>query len=128
MMKFNIPIEIEPQMVADLITTALEGGSNYWYLTRGSSDFKVEQTKHLTYFEALAENLDKGYDFNVPIYDLEDEHELLGYLSPETIKQGLRLFAQDHTEAFVEWATSENYDAGVADTAFQLMVLGEVTY
>ena len=128
MMKFNIPIEVEPQMVADLITTALEGGSNHWYLTRGSSDFKVEQTNHLTYWEALAENLDKGYDFRVPIYDREEENELLGYLSPETIKQGLRLFAQEHTEEFVEWATSENYDAGVADIAFQLMVMGEVVY
>ena len=128
MMKFNIPIEIEPQLVADLITTALEGGSNYWYLTRGSQSFKTEQTKHLTYWEALAENLEKGYDFRVPIYDREDEHELLGHLSISTIKQGLRLFAQDHTEEFVEWATSESYDANVADTAFQLMVLGEVVY
>ena len=128
MMKFNIPIDIEPQLVADLITTALEGGSTYWCMLRSINDFKTEQTKHLTYWEALAENLEKGYDFSVPIYDREDEHELLGHLSISTIKQGLRLFAQDHTEEFVEWATSENYDAGVADTAFQLMVLGEVTY
>lgn len=128
MMKFNIPIEIEPQLVADLITAALEGGSNYWYLTRGSQSFKTEQTKHLHYSDAIRESLEKGYDFHAPIYDREDEHELLGHLSISTIKQGLRLFAQDHTEEFVEWATSENYDAGVADTAFQLMVMGEVVY
>lgn len=128
MMKFHVPIEVEPQLVADLITTALEGGSNHWCMLRSTNDFKTEPTKHLIYWEALVENLEKGYDFHVPVYDAEEDHEILGRLSISTIKQGLRLFAQDYTDEFVEWATSENYDAGVADIAFQLMVMGEVTY
>ena len=128
MMKFNIPIEVEPQLVADLITTALEGGSNYWYMLRSHKDLKTEQTEHLHYSDAIRESLEKGYDFHAPIYDAEEDHEILGHLSISTIKQGLRLFAQDYTEEFVEWATSENYDAGVADIAFQLMVMGEVNY
>ncbi len=128
MMKFHVPIEVEPYQVADLITTALEGGSNHWYLLRSFKDLKTAWNKDLHYSDALRENLEKGYDFYAPVFDAEEDNEKLGELTIATIKEGLGLFAKQYTEKFVEWATSDNYDAGVADIAFQLMVMKEVVY
>jgi len=128
MMKFNVPIEVEACQVADLITTALEGGSNYWCMLRSTNDFKTKPTKHLTYWEALVENLEKGYDFYAPVFDVEEDNEKLGELTIATIKEGLGLFAKEYTEIFVEWESTDNYDAEVADIAFQLMVMKKVVY
>jgi len=128
MMKFHVPIEVEAYQVADLIITALEGGSNHWYLLRSFKDLKTAWNKDLHYSDALRENLEKGYEFYAPVFDAEEDHEKLGELTIATIKEGLGLFAKQYTEKFVEWARTDNYDAEVADIAFQLMVMKEVVY
>ena len=128
MMNFSIPIKVEAYQVADLITTALEGGSNHWHMLRSHKDLKTEETKHLHYSDAIKENLEKGYDFYAPVFDVEEDNEKLGELTIATIKEGLGLFAKEYTEKFVEWARTDNYDAEVADIAFQLMIMKEVVY
>ena len=128
MMNFSIPIKVEAYQVADLIITALEGGSNHWYQLRSHKDLKTEWNKDRHYSDALRENLEKGYDFYAPVFDVEEDNEKLGELTLSTIKEGLGLFAKEYTEMFVEWARTDNYDAEVADIAFQLMVMKEVVY
>jgi len=113
--KANIP----DQDIIDCLVTALEGGSNYWYNM-------PDLTMLRSYKEALALSERVAMSAldgeNIPVYDIEDEEELLGFISKANIEQGIKLFVEDGREF------DPGMDADEADVLFQFIVMGEVVY
>ena len=63
----------------------------------------------------------------MPVYDVEDEEDVLGYLSQKNLRRGMELCAKDYPEVFKRLINDE-IDAGDADVIFQLTVMGEITF
>ena len=111
-------IEISNEDIVNVIVTALEGGSNYWYNLPDLS--MVDRVKGKSQSENIALSALNGKA--IPVNDLEDEDEHLGDLSAENIERGIKLFIEDGRE----------FDAGIdadeADVLFQFMVMGEIVF
>jgi len=118
-------VRIPNQKIIDLITTAIEGGSNYWASFKFPDNWKEKS-------QSYAEIPFKGE--NIAVYDIETG-ELLGYLNSASIKVGLQLMADRKdlkgkpvpARHFKNLAT-DNEDAETADVFMQLAVMGEIVY
>ncbi len=125
--------EFFDQVLSDLLVTALEGGSNNWYLIKEESDAKVRkyagvkhpQNQMNCFSEWLFVALDKGEE--IQIHDCEDEDNLLGILTRQSMSKAAHLL-QDKYPTIYENILEEDCDAGDADIFFQLAVMGEVVY
>ena len=143
--EMNIPIE----SIEEILITAMEGGSNYWYIMDGeqeqhcrswlSEEIKAGRLErndkiHYKWMDAMFQ----GCPHKISIYDVEEaneegeelsELEPLGYLTMDSIAEGLELAQQDYSEEFSQHIPSYNDgDGDSADVLFQLMVMGEVAY
>lgn len=126
MKKFTATIEIKKSVIDNVLTTALEGGSNYWYFINES---KAEEPENFVrdatiHYEFLDKVLQGGY---LPVYDAENNTEELGKLSDTSIQLALQLLAAHHKDVLSN-IVDEDYDANDADIFFQLCVLGEITF
>ena len=126
---FKIPIS--DQIIEYIIVTALEGGSNYWYLIH---DDAYQQIKEKTPKKFKGEPLSIKFfrciiaGQTLAIHDIEDEDsEALGQISKASIRKGLEIAANEYPEALGEFIAG-NGDANTADVLFKLFVLGEVVY
>ncbi len=118
---------ITKELQSDLIITALEGGSNYWYLIKenGSNLVTKYKSKHTPCFsEAFYKAIDKGE--TIPVHDIENGDEL-GEINKKSIKLASQILLKEYKHVFAN-IISENYDANDADIWFQLAVMGEVIY
>lgn len=128
-----IKINVAKELLTDLIVTALEGGSNYWYELYADDINTIKKQHHPDVRGSKATSeliaisiLDKG--FKLPVYDCEDvEAEPLGYLSAESIKDGLAIMAEKDPQNLGSLFV-EGWDANVADIFFQYVVLKEIVY
>ena len=128
-MKIQIEYEVTEGMIENVIVSALEGGSNYWYFI-DVADFEDDLPPMRTYpalTERISEAVFKNPAFKMPVYDVEDEDDVLGYLSQKNLRRGLELCAKDYPEVFQRF-TQDEIDAGDADIIFQLTVMGEITF
>jgi hypothetical protein len=125
-----VQIELTKSHLEDIIVTALEGGSNYWYqLGKMPTDLPLKG-------QPLAIRITE-YVMNggiIPIYDYEesygeDESEWtkLGDISRESISKGIAKCTQ-HNASAIGNIMSEDYDGGDADIVFQYIVMGEVVF
>lgn len=130
-MKINIPREVTREVIENIIVTALEGGSNYWYYINDNGYDAVrnviEMERSLPFPLALVEAvLDHGAV--VEICDIEDTDEVLGVVSAESIKNGLEKLADsDDSHALMD-ELSYNGDAETSDICFQFIVMGEIVF
>jgi len=128
-MEIQIEYEVTEGMIENVIVSALEGGSNYWYFI-DVADFEDDLPPMRTYpalTERISEAVFKNPAFKMPVYDVEDEDDILGYLSQKNLRRGLELCAKDYPEVFQRF-TQDEIDAGDADIIFQLTVMGELTF
>jgi hypothetical protein len=130
----------------DLLSTSMEGGSNYWALF--DHRFIAPQllsNKSLPLSEKIINSV-WDYHKSIPIYDVEsgdesndkeygeydnpyESYEKLGELSMDSILQAVSLIKKDPRYQHIwENIATENYDAGDADAFFQLAIMGEVVY
>lgn len=135
-MEINIKHEITLTNFEDIIITALEGGSNYWYWLKAD-----EISPHLgprdsnglyngkCFTEAIAKALYDNPEFKMDVYDYEDMYptEPLGTCTQESMLKALEKCSEMYPEVFASMI-AENYDADDADTVFQLAVMGEVRF
>ena len=118
-------IGIPTQRVIDMLTTATEGGSNYWAKFKFSENWK---------------NNDESYEqilFNsghIEVFDIETG-ELVGLLNRATIRVGLELMGmrknirgEDIPLLHFKNLISDNMDAETADVFIQLAVMGRIVY
>jgi hypothetical protein len=118
------------QTTEDLIVTALEGGSNYWYflpdlsmVPKTTGSFGKNEIDPMSI--RIAKAIEAGV--KVPVQDIEDS-QLLGYITKEGVRNALGKMAASNYKAVAGRIISEDYDAGDADAWFQYAVMGEVVY
>jgi hypothetical protein len=120
---------LSDEQIKNVIVTALEGGSNYWYYLPQESRLairsRVSEEENPYISEAITDAVLSGADVN--IYDAEEPSDVLGTLSSESIAKGLDLACVDYADEIQDVIT-EDYDADTADTLFQLFVMGEVVF
>jgi len=127
-MKIKLELELEYETFEDIIVTALEGGSNYWMdyeIKKGIPQRNEMLGKAPS--QRMAYGLWHNKDSQVAIWDAEEEDELLGVLTYDSVREGMQLACKDHMKE-INMMISEDYDAWTADTLFQVLVMGEVTF
>ena len=124
----TIPVNITKEQIADQLCTALEGGSNYWYML-GDVD-----TTHFVKGDTYVDNLmrsfiaDKYYELNV--YDIESDEDdpiLLGKVTYISIGNALTTMGFRYPKQLSN-RISGDYDADDSDVWFQLATMGEVVF
>lgn len=119
--------KITEQELSDMLTTAFEGGSNYWIL-------KIRTTKvneEIPEQEFLADDIASGRVLEIAVYDNEelgDNDKPKKYLvTREKMIEAFQLMADKQPLHFKDFA-EENSDAITGDVWFQLAVFGDVIY
>ena len=128
----NQPHQISSEQIGHLLTSALEGGSNYWMSWDYSSKYKkwVNMTLplHTVNFE--------GTFFTFPQYLIQ--HDAYGLTIRESdgvkhnltlnkMKKGLKIMASNYPKHFHNFITG-NEDAQTGDVFLQCCVLKKVIY
>ena len=126
----TIKREMDYDSFEDLIVTALEGGSNYWYmidLDNSTGFIKKYADDSRPKSIRIADALYNNEESSVTILDTEDEEETLGVLTHQSVRKTLEDFPKDH-----QWALDNvlngDYDANDADVVFQVLVMDDVVY
>jgi len=126
----TIKREMDYDSFENLIVTALEGGSNYWYmldLDTSTGFIKKYADDPRPKSIRIADALYNNEESSVTILDAEDEEETLGTLTYQSVRKTLENFPKDH-----QWALDNvlngDYDANDADVVFQVLVMGDVVY
>lgn len=122
-MRVIIIKEITYNIFENIIVTALEGGSNYWYLIND----KIGQPKGTSPSTYIADKLWNDKEYRLDIYDINDEDELLGVITNKTCQKAFNIMA-DRYPKHLDNILDENIDNDDADIFFQLAVMGEVTF
>jgi hypothetical protein len=114
----------------DVIVTALEGGSNYWYQLI-DEDYRdklpPKSPQHQALSERIAYALYINPKFELPVYDVEEPDELLGKVTQQSIYRAFEIAKKDYPDAY-ENIMEEQYDATDADILFQLATMGELVF
>jgi hypothetical protein len=121
---------ISEQMLNDILITAVEGGSNYWYLLKDEACDILRKYKTLNncpserFLPAILA------DEKIPIHDIEEpDDEPLGYLSLENVKRGIITMIQDNrSEVDILFNEDADLDAYDADVIFQYLVMNEIVF
>jgi|694.fasta_scaffold00239_8 hypothetical protein len=122
--KLQCIIEVTLDNFESVIISALEGGSNYWYYLPNKLPSKLPiQCNGKSYSEKIAYLLFNDPTFKLQVNDVENEADLLGYCTQESMLAAFGSCPRDFTAIL-----SEDYDSYNADSIFQTSVMGEVIY
>jgi len=120
------------ELIEDIFVTALEGGSNYWYLLREDAGRKIRKAVPKSQDACLSTAMVTAildHNVEVELHDIENPDEGLGVLSYNSIELRLK---ELKNHANYGWALEaheqENGDADSADIVFQYLVLGDVWF
>lgn len=123
---------ITDEQRSNLLCSAIEGGSNYWYLLNEDSCQIINEkgkpqgsTERIPLVDKMFKALQAAAE--IPVYDIEDATELLGKISMSSIKRGEEIMVKDYPGHFAD-IISESDDANTGDVWFQLAVMGQVVY
>jgi len=124
---------VSPEDFRNLLTTAIEGGSNYWYLLPDLVECNKWHAERGIETSGVPV-VDKIFNYvwdgggSVPIVDgTESSDDELWAINRDTIRDGFTRLANDYHE---EWdqLKAGTWDADVADVWLQLTVIGEVQF
>jgi hypothetical protein len=119
--------EISYDLFEGIMVTALEGGSNYWYMV-DLSDTGVPKEKYAGQPPSVKVAKMIWYDrINLRVMDKEDEDVLLGEVNIATIKTAFEKICSQYPETYLN-LIQEKYDADDADVFFQIATMGEITF
>jgi len=112
------------QLAEDLLVTALEGGSNYWY---SLPDLSMVVRKHdeptsIAVFRTAFEEANKA----IPVKDVNDAVDL-GVITKTGMMAAFDLMEKTYPRDYAN-LIGENWDAETADVWFQLAVMGKLVY
>ena len=124
----TITVTITDEQRLNLLTSALEGGSNYWYLLGDDATNIIDKhfpaTKDTCFVDRMWAAIKAG--LSIPIRDIEED-EKIGEISLASIEKGEQLLA-DHLPNHLADILNENDDANTGDVWFQYCSLGELVY
>ena len=126
-------------LLEDVFVTALEGGSNYWYLLSSKAVKEIRSAVPKEDEACLSIAIAKAIIFHgkwIEIEDCENEGTALGILSLASITESVNkiskmMFSKDDPEGVglaMMNVLREEYDAGDADIIFQYLVMGKIVY
>ena len=119
-------------LLENVFVTAIEGGSNYWYMISGKNRRKVREkvpTKVDPCFSTALLSAVIDHEVEVDFHDQEDPQTEIGTLSLKTMEERLeKLRADESYKWALEAEEEENGDAESSDIVFQYLVMGEVVY
>lgn len=121
-------IQLTDEQRLNLLTSALEGGSNYWYEIRKAACDKIDSVKpsdgKTPFVDRMWAAIKAGK--NIEVHDIESR-DLLGHISLETIERGEQSMLEQQPEHFAD-ILAENDDACTGDVWFQFAVLNQIVY
>jgi hypothetical protein len=130
-MEIKISIKIEREVLEDIFVTALEGGSNYWYYLGEEAIIRIRSAVPKAEDAYLSSAIAKAildHNVTVPINDAEDEEEVVGEISLETIGTRLQKMVDDGHYDILKQHMDGGGDADSADAIMQYLTMGEVVY
>jgi hypothetical protein len=112
--------------IEDLIVTALEGGSSYWYfLPLENKDSICEAAPGEPLSIQISSFIKAGG--TITITDCEDQEEELGKINMKSIENAFELMIANHIQEYAN-IIQEDYDVDDADIWFQLAVMSKVIF
>jgi|LauGreDrversion4_2_1035121.scaffolds.fasta_scaffold920442_2 hypothetical protein len=128
----KLEIELNREVLEDIFVTAIEGGSNYWYFLSKDAIKRIRQAVPREVDAVLSTaTLKAVYDHGVavPINDVENEEDIVGWISMETMQERLQdLYNNKDLRWALEAHIERDGDADSADVVFQYLAMGEVVY
>lgn len=126
----EVTVTLKGTVLEDIFVTALEGGSNYWYLIKDEdidNVYKAIPEKGIpTSMRILSAVVNHGVV--IPIYDVENpDDEPIGVLDATKFQERLQKCMDEEEWAIFEVIREEG-DATSCDIIFQYLCLGEVVY
>lgn len=123
----NIKHEISLDRISNLLCSAFEGGSNYWYniekfVKPSAFTFKTDEDQ---IFRHLDYPLNDGGA--VIIKDMEDEDADSKTLDFKAIKKGLQIMAEKYPRHMQDFL-NDNDDAETGDVFLQCCIFGDAIY
>lgn len=120
-------LTLSKERVRDLLTGAMEGGSNYWY-EFPNIDPVLEKTPHMVRQPFVDRVIEAVYNHGISLIvtDVEND-EVLGEFNLDAIERGETIMAAKYPHDFND-AFDETDDADTADIWFQCCVMGGVVY
>jgi hypothetical protein len=135
--EITVPIKIDEQAVRDLLTTAFEGGSNYWYTINTDETVLAKGMTYKDFQEDGKHTIKDSYHHPlelIPFVEgcaicIEDEYEdnKACMLDRQKIINGLTVMATDYPKHFADFM-SDNADADTGDVFLQCCIFGECIY
>lgn len=123
---------VSREILENVLVTALEGGSNYWYyLTIDAVKLirKVVPENEDPYLSTAILKAVLDHQIDIPINDAENLNDVLGYLSHKTMMSRLQELSEVEGLSNVLDAEVEGQgDAETSDVIFQWMVMGELVF
>ena len=128
---WNIKREISEEVVRDIITTAIEGGINYWAgidNTKTAYKAAIQRLKEKgeqAFYESIVIELWNNHD-SLVLYDLEDNESY--ELTKDQFVKGCELYETNTGKSIVKQFDDAAFDAIDADMIFQYGIFGEVVF
>lgn len=116
---------IQAKRVGDLLCSAFEGGSNYWYTILEHYQAPHVGKKELCYAHMVLAPTGLGH--TVITTNECDARDELHVLNRAACLQGLVLMQKEYPKAWLDFL-NEDDDADTADVFLQLCLFGEVIY
>lgn len=119
-------------ILENIFVTALEGGSNYWYLIPSKEVKNIRKFVPKSEEPALSVAMfmaifDRGLE--VAIHDVENPEECLGNISLDSIMRTIKeLSIDENFNRFWNAEVREEGDAETSDAVFQYFVMGEIVF
>jgi len=127
-LELNMTMPVSFEVFENIIVTALEGGSNYWYLLGDLAPVRAWAKKNKIESEPMAIKIATALfndpEFMLDVYDVENEDDVLGTITQASLLKAMA----DRPEEALKFINEGDYDAYTADTLFQTAVMGEVVF
>jgi len=124
----TIAVKVSLEHFEEIIVSALEGGSNYWYdlnIDEFRKDLLGESGEPLS--SRIAKSLFENPNFEMNVYDVEDDSEVLGTVTQSSMLKALGVAKQDYSHHYHDLMEGVG-DADTTDILFQLAVMGEIVF
>jgi hypothetical protein len=121
--KITTTVDIDDDAIESLLVSALEGGSNYWYMITESSPEHSE----LDYYETIRAGGWIKFTANCDDEPFEHDGKTEWLLDRAAIARGLQVMAVNESQHFAD-ILNENDDANTGDVFLQCCLFGEVIF
>ena len=112
----------------EIIVSAMEGGSNYWYTINNLEHLNFNlKCGNRTITEKIAYHLFHDRNFSVHVHNIENSKELLGIITQESLLKALEICQKEYPVSFYGLLEGQS-DATDADIIFQYAVMGKIIF